>query len=388
MRRYFFALAAAATVALATPATAATYKVGLLLPFSGVYAGLGSHIENGFNLGLEHFANELQGHQIEVVREDTEANPATGLTKARKLVLDDRVDVLAGVVSSGVLGGIRDFVHSAEVPIVVANAGNDLMTGEKCSPYLVRVSHSNSMVVRPMGPWMATRGVERAYLLAPDYAAGHQMMNTFRDSFQAAGGEVVGEAYPPLQGVKDYGPYLTAARASNPDAIFVFFAGGAAITFVKQYQELGLQGDIPLYGAGWLTSSVYVHVQGDAADGIYGSLNYVTTIDTPENRRFQDAYRAAHEGKPGSEFAVSGYDAARTLIRAIAASGDDRSALTARLSQVEFNGPRGPFRIDPLTNNVIQNIYIFETKVANGAATHDILETFEGVRDAPNGCQL
>ena len=378
----------AAVAFLAAPAGAADYRIGLLLPFSGVYAGLGSHIENGFRLGLEHFADELDGNAIELLREDTEAKPATGLAKARKLVLDDGVDALAGVVSSGVLAGLRDFVHQSRTPLVVANAGNDLMTGEKCSPYLVRVSFSNSMIVRPMGPWMAGRGVKTAYLLAPDYAAGHQMMTTFRESFEAAGGRVVGEAYPPLQGVKDYGPYLDAARAADPESIFVFFAGGAAITFVKQYQELGLKDAIPLYGAGWLTSPVYVHVQGDAADGIVGSLNYVTTIDTPENRRFQAAYRAAHDGKPGSEFAVAGYDAARAIVRAAAAAGDDKDAFAAHLRQVRFDGPRGPLRIDPATNNVIQNIYVFETRSRDGAADHAILDTIEDVRDAPHGCVL
>ena len=384
-----FCTAACAILALlVVPAAAATYKIGLILPFSGVYAGLGSHIENGFNLGLEHFSDELGNNSIEVVREDTAANPANGLAKARKLVLDDRVDALAGVVSSGVLGGLRDFVHASKTPIVVANAGNDLMTGEKCSPYLVRVSFSNSMIVRPMGPWMANKGIRSAYLLAPDYAAGHQMMNTFRESFEASGGKIIGEAYPPLQGVKDYGPYLTAAQATKPEAIFVFFAGGSAITFVKQYHELGLKDAIPLYGAGWITSPAYVHVQGEAAGGIFGSLNYVTTIDTPENERFQQAYRAAHEGKPASEFAVAGYDAARLIILAAAAAGDDKQAFANKLREVQFNGPRGPLRIDPATNNVVQNIYIFETRVRNGAATHAILDTIEGVRDAANGCML
>ena len=105
-------------------------------------------------------------------------------------------------------------------------------------------------------------------VISPDYAAGHQMMDAFRERFVAAGGEIVGEAFPPLQGTKDYGSYLTAAKASGAEAAFVFFAGGAAITFVKQYHEFGLAKDLPLYGAGFLTSAAYVHVQGPAADGI------------------------------------------------------------------------------------------------------------------------
>jgi branched-chain amino acid transport system substrate-binding protein len=381
--------AAAVAVALmaSAPLQAKEYKVGLLLPFSGVYAGLGTHIENGFQLGLEHFGGALGDDTIVVAREDTEAKPATGLVKAKKLVLQDKVDVIAGIVSSAVLGAVRDFAHGAKTPIVVANAGNDTMTGEKCSPYLIRVSFSNSQINRPMGPWLAKKGVKKAYLLAPDYAAGHQMMAAFKEGFTAGGGEIVGEAYPPLRGTKDYGSYLSAVKASGAEAAYVFFAGGAAITFVKQYSDFGLAKEVPLYGAGFLTSAAYVHVQGAAADGIVGSLHYVPALDTAENKAFQEAYQAKY-GKVGSEFAVQGYDAAHLIVEAIKASGGDRDAFTAALSKVSFDGPRGPLKIDPATNNVIQNIYIFRNDFKDGEVVQTVLETAEAVQDAPNGCSL
>ena len=140
-------------------AQAAEYKVGLLLPFSGVYAGLGSHIENGFKLGLEHFGGDLGGNTITLVREDTEAKPAVGLVKAKKMVLQEKVDVITGIVSSAVLGAVRDFAHGSKTPIVVANAGNNDMTGAKCSPYIIRVSFSNAQITRDMGSWLAEQGV-------------------------------------------------------------------------------------------------------------------------------------------------------------------------------------------------------------------------------------
>lgn len=363
------------------------YKVGVLLPFSGVYAGLGSHIENGFKLGLEHYGADLGDNSVTMVRSDTEAKPAASLSKAKKMVLQDKVDVLMGVVSSAVLGGMRDFVHNSGTPLIVANAGNDHMTGEKCSPNIIRVSFSNSQINRPVGTWLAKQGVKSAYLMAPDYAAGHQMMEAFKSTFTAAGGKIVGEAYPPLKGTKDYGPYITAAKAAQPDAIYTFFAGGAAITFVKQYHDFGVKKDIPLYGAGFLTSAAYVHVQGEAADGTVAALHYVPAIDTPENKKFQDAYQAAH-GKTGSEFAVAGYDAAHLIVQAIKQANGDEDAFKAALSKVEFNGPRGPLRIDPATNNVIQNIYVFKNEFKDGKVVQTILDTIPDVQDAPNGCSM
>ena len=378
---------AAGLVLASSQVMAKEYKVGVLLPFSGVYAGLGAHIENGFKLGLEHYGADLGSDTITMVRSDTEAKPAASLAKVKKMVLQDKVDVLVGVVSSAVLGGMRDFVHNSGTPLVVANAGNDHMTGEKCSPNIVRVSFSNSQINRPVGGWLAKQGVKSAYLMAPDYAAGHQMMEAFKKTFTEAGGTIVGEAYPPLQGTKDYGPYITAAKAANPDAIYTFFAGGAAITFVKQYHDFGVKKDIPLYGAGFLTSAAYVHVQGEAADGTVAALHYVPAIDTPENKKFQEAYQAAHQ-KVGSEFAVAGYDAAHLIVQAIKKSGGDKDAFKAALSKAEFNGPRGPLRIDPATNNVVQNIYIFKNEFKDGKVVQTILDTIPDVQDAPNGCSM
>lgn len=387
MKRLLAAAAAAAILA-AAPVKAEEFRVGLLLPFSGVYAGLGAHIENGFKLGLEHFGDKLGGHTITMLRDDTEANPGATLAKAKKMVLADKADVLTGIVSSAVLGALRDFVHGAKVPLVVANAGNDDATGPRCSPYIVRVSFSNGSITRVMGPWLAEQGAKTAYLMAPDYAAGHQMMNAFRKTFEAAGGKIVGEAYPPLKGTKDYGPYISKAKASGADALMTFFAGGAAIAFVKQYAEFGAAKDLPLYGAGFLTSAAYVHVQGQAADGIVASLHYVPTIDTPENKRFQEGYQAANKGKLGSEFGVAGYDAARLIIEAIAASGGDKAKFKTELSKVSFNGPRGPLKIDPATNNVVQNMYIFRNEFADGKVTQNVLATIEGVQDDVNGCKM
>lgn len=381
-------LAAGLAGGLATgPAAAEDFKIGLLLPFSGVYAGLGEHIENGFKLGLEHYGKDLGDNKIETFREDSEAKPAVGLAKARKLVLQDRVDAIVGIVSSAVLGAVRDFADGSKVPIIVANAGNDEMTGERCSPYVIRVSFSNSQMNRPMGPYMYDKGIKKVYLMAPDYAAGHQMMDSFRESFEAAGGEIVGEAYPPLHGTKDYGPFISAAQATNPDAIYVFFAGGAAIAFVKQYHDFGVKEQIPLYGAGFLTSPAYVQVEGEAADGIVAGLHYVPSIDTQANKDFQAAYQAAY-GKPASEFSVAGYDAARLVVEAAKASGGDKEKFDAELAKVSFDGPRGPLRLDPHTNNVIQNIYIFENKFKDGAVVQEVLETIPDVQDPVNGCTL
>jgi branched-chain amino acid transport system substrate-binding protein len=373
----------AAGISLA--ATAAEVKVGVLVPYSGVYAALGQEIDDGFTLALERFNDT--GTTFALVREDSEAKPPVGLAKTRKLLLQDRVDVMTGVVSSGVLGAIRDMVHSTRAPLIVANAGADEATGAKCSPYVTRLSFSNAQVNRPMGRWMYDQGVRKVYTLAADYAAGREMIGAFADAFRAAGGEVVGQDFTPFQKTQDFGPYLTAAKASGAEAVYAFYAGGEAVSFVKQYDSFGLSDALPLYGSGFLTSTLYVDAQGTAADGVVTALHYVPTIDNPENRAFVEAFKAK-TGRLPSEYAVHGYDAGRALVEAVKSGAQGREALASALRKVSFDGPRGATSVDPATGNIVQTVYVFRTDVGDAGATQQVLSALPEQRDPPNGCAM
>jgi branched-chain amino acid transport system substrate-binding protein len=385
MKRAILAALGLAT-GLAVPATAQDIKVGLLLPFSGVYAALGNDIEAGFTTALEQFGGETPA-TFEIVREDTEVKPPVALAKAKKLILQDKVDVISGIVSSGVLGAVRDMVHGAGVPLIVANAGNDEATGEACSPYITRMSFSNGQVNRPMGQWMYDQGIRKVYTLAPDYAAGRQMIDGFVQTFTAAGGEIVGQDFTPFQKTQDFGPYLAQAKSSGAEAVFVFYAGGEAISFVKQYDSFGLKAELPLYGSGFLTSSLYVNAEGPAAEGVITALHYVPTLDNPANVQFVEAFKAK-TGRVPSEFAVHGYDAGRALIEAVKAGATDRESLANALRQVSFDGPRGALSIDPATNNIVQPIYVYETVAGDDGLTQKVLAALPAEADPANGCEM
>lgn len=389
MKKLTQTAAAALIAALGTSAAyAEDIKVGLLLPYSGVYASLGNEIEAGFRLGLETFGGDTDD-TFEIVTEDTEVKPPVALGKAKKLVLQDEVDVMVGIVSSGVLGAVRDFVDGAKVPLIVANAGNDEATGEACSAYITRLSFSNQQVNRPMGTHLYDQGVRKVFTMASDYAAGRQMVGAFADAFTEAGGEIVGQEWTPFQKTQDFGPYLANAQASGADAVYVFYAGGEAISFVKQYDSFGLKAELPLYGAGFLTSPLYVNAEGPAAIGVIAALHYVPTIENDANKVFVDAFIAANDRAP-SEFAVHGYDAARALVLASAGGANNREALATALSKTSFDGPRGATSIDPATNNIVQPIYVYET-VANEngeGLTQKVLATLPATADLANGCML
>ncbi len=381
MAIFIFAPFIATALGVSATATAKT-KIGILLPYSGTYAVMGNSITDGFQFALEEAG---RADEFTIIREDTEVKPPIALAKTRKLVLQDKVDVIVGIVSSGVLGALRDFVDNSKTPLIVANAGNNHATGKSCSPYIVRVSFSNGQINRPMGPWLKKQGINSVYTLAPDYAAGHQMIESFAETFEAAGGKVIGSEYTPFGQTKDFGAYLTKAASSGADAIYVFYAGGEAINFVKQYGSYAIK--TPLYGSGFLTSSLYVNAQGDAAVGVKTALHYVPTLESAENKKFVTAYQKKHNRAP-SEYDVQGYDAAQLLMRAVSAGGSDKKAIAKNLTNVKYTGPRGPLSIDKKTNNVVQNIYVYETVKENGKLTQKMIDTVKNVRDAPNGCQL
>lgn len=373
------------STAMLSAAYAEDIKVGMILPYSGVYAALGQDIDDGFTLGLDTYGQGVA--EFEIIREDDETKPPVGLAKTKKLILQDEVDVLTGIVSSGVLGAIRDVVDGAGVPLIVSNAGNDEATGEACSPFITRVSFSNHQVNTPMGQYLVDQGIKKVFTIAPDYAAGRQMIDAFTEAFTAAGGEVVGQEWPAFQKTQDFGPFLANAKASGADAVYVFFAGGEAISFVKQYDSFGLKAEMPLYGSGFLTSSLYVNAQGPAAEGVIAALHYVPTLDNPENAAFVAAFKEK-TGRIPSEYAVHGYDAARALVEAVKSGATDRAAIAAALPKVAFTGPRGDLRIDPATNNIVQPIHVYETVAGADGLTQKVLATLPAVADPVNGCEM
>ena len=385
MKKTAMVSALAAGVLTASIASAETTKVGVLLPFSGVYAALGKEIDAGFALGMEEFG---AGLDIEYVREDSEADPGKSVAKARKLVLQDKVDVMTGLVSSAVAGALRDFVHGAKVPLLITNAGDNSVTGAKCSPYISRFSFSNGQINRPMGTWMAQNGIKKVYTLAPDYTAGREMIEGFAGTFEAAGGEIVGGEYTPFRKTKDFGPYLAKAKASGADAVYSFYAGGEAIAFIKQYDSFGLDETMPLYGSGFLTSPLYVKAEGDAAVGVTTVLHYAPTIDTDVNNAFVQKFQSMNDGRSPSEFAVAGYDAAQALAAALKGGADDRASIAKAISSVSFSGPRGEVSIDPKTNNIVQPLYVYETVKDGDKLTQKVVAQLPSERDPAGSCSL
>ena len=353
-------------------------KLGVLLPYSGVYAQLGEDITSGMELYFDE-NKDIAGRSIEIVQEDTEGDPQTGVQAARTLMEREGVDLLSGAVSTAVAYGVIDLVDREQMPFVISNAlGNDATRGDV--EYVFRASGSSWQVSYPMGDYLVEDGTENVYISAADYAAGQEMSDGFEEGFKAAGGNVVGEVYPPL-GTNDYSSFLTRIQqADEAQGVWNFYAGSDAVRFVKQAGSSGM--DKPIFGPGYLAEADTLPAQGDAAIGVRTALYYASTLDNPENEEFIKNFNEEYDREP-SVYAVQGYDAAWLIGEALKeteGNTEDTEALVEAMENVEFESPRGPMELDE-NHNPIQNVYIREVQKNNGNLENVVVDTIEHVED-------
>lgn len=357
-------------------------KIGLLVPYSGVYASLGENLTKGMELYFDEVNWEIEGRPIELITEDTESDPQVSLRLFRKLVDQDQIHILSGPVSTAVAYALRDEVDSRGIPFLVSHAGGNDLTRSQRSDSIWRSSFSSWQIGYSLGEWAYNNVADEVMVVSADYAFGHEVSSAFMEAFQEVGGKIVAEVYPPL-GNNDYAPYLTEINNVKPKAVYSFFAGSDAVRYVQQYEQYGLKGTIPLIGAGWLTAEDVRPSQGLAAEGITASIFWDYSLDTPENKDFIQKYEQKYNGRPSIE-SLEGYDAARVIVEALKSIGgntSDSKKIVEAISNVEFTSPRGPFRFDQQTHHVIQNMYVVETYVDGDKTENRVIDTIPEVID-------
>ncbi|WP_168211260.1 ABC transporter substrate-binding protein [Actinosynnema sp. ALI-1.44] len=349
-------------------------KVGLVVSLSGTYATVGTDLKRGWDLWLERNGGKLGDHTVTTVTSDEGETPQTGVAAVRKVLQSDQVDVVVGIVSSATALGCAPLVAESKKLMLVANAGAAALTDPaKINPYVWRTSFQNGQVASVLGTYLGKeRKQDPVYVIAPDYAAGTEVVTSFTKAITAAGGTVAGSAKPPFATTTDYQPFLSGIRSSGAKATFCFFSGVEAVAFVKQYQQFGLAESIPLYGSGFLTENDVLAAQGDTALGVQTSLHYSDQLDTPANKAFVEAYTARYAKAP-SVFSLQTWDAANVLNRALRVStgvdGDSLSAALRGIGSVD-DSPRGPWTFDNQTPR--QKMYLRTVRRTEGKLVNAI----------------
>ena len=381
-------LAAGALLALTispNSASADTVKVGVILPYSGAFAGLTSVIDNAIKLWVKVHGDSVGGHKIELIRRDTGGpNPEVSKRLAQELIARDHVQILTGFVFTPEPLAVAPLVTEAKMPLVIMNAATSSIPA--ASPYITRTSLALPQTTQIFGRWAATKGgVKTAITSVADYGPGYDGEKYFSLGFTEAGGKVVDHVRIPLVN-PDFVPFLQRMLDKKPDAIYAFIPGGTQpVAYVKAYNDLGLKkAGIKLLPGPEAIDEQTINNLGDLAVGLVAATNYTAARKTAANKAFIDAWHKAYGPEKDPDFfAVGAWDAMHLIydmVKKLNGKIDgDKAMAVAKGWHIE--SPRGPISIDPETRDIIQNIYICKTERVNGRLENVVMETYKAVKD-------
>ncbi len=405
-RRRFLAASSAAALAACAPAATpgpggasvvptATpgppLKIGMLLPFTKVYAELGNSMQRATKLYLKQKGEALANRPVTVVYEDEANDPVVGAQKTQKFIDSDRVDLMMGIVATPIAYAVRNAIDSAKLIFIETNAGGNALTRTttNCTPsckskYIFRTSFSSYQISYPIGEYFATQmGVKEVFTFVADYGFGNESAADFTSGFTKGGGKITGSLKAPL-GSADFLPYVTQIKAQNTKDIYSFFSGTDAINYIKAWTQLGMPAaGYKMNGAGFLTEQDVLKEVKDQANGATTSLFWAVTLDNAENKAFVDAYQKEYTLLP-DVFAVQAWDGMQAVdlaLQAVKGDTNNKDAFIAALENVKFKSPRCDFEFDKETHNPIQDIYIREVKVQSGQAVNTIVGKVARVTD-------
>ncbi len=374
------ALAVAAFAACGAMAQDNTFKIGLILPMTGPFASTGKQIEAAVRLYMAQNGNSVAGKKVEIILKDDTSAPDVTKRIAQELVVNDKVNVLAGFGLTPLALATAPVATQSKTPMVVMAAATSSIT--QASEYIVRTSFTLPQAAVAMGDWAPKNGIKKVVTLVSDYGPGIDAEKFFKDRLTFNGGQVTESLRVPLRN-PDFAPFLQKVRDAKPDALFVFVPSGAGAALMKQFAERGMdKAGIKLIGTGDITDDDILNSMGDAALGVVTSHHYSANHNSPLNKKFVEAFSKANNGLRPNFMAVGGYDGMRVIYEAAKATkgGSGEALLTAMKGQI-FESPRGPIFIDAQTRDVVHNIYIRKVEKVGGQLHNVEFATINDVKD-------
>jgi branched-chain amino acid transport system substrate-binding protein len=367
----------------------APLKIGLILPYKGIWAAPIENIDRGFRVALAEFGNKVAGRAVEVVRADDEMTPNVAVQKFNKLVQFDKVDVIGGGVSSSVSIVLADLADRARKPIVMTDAHADEITGKLCSPYVARTSFSANAFQYGAGKYWAQKGAKKIVTMTADYSAGHAFMDAFKRGFEDGGGQVVLQVWTPFQKTRDWSAALSQASASGAEFIYAFYSGSEAVQVVKQHADFGLREKMPLIGDQWVYDEVNWPALGDLVIGGKFVASYLPAAETDANKKFVATYRQMFNEDPDVNAAL-GYDNAKVILLTLEKLGgkipEDGTAFMQALRSVNYDAPRGKMAFNATGSAKLEKEYLVEiVRGPDGKPLRKLVDEFSGAPDLP-GC--
>ena len=380
IRRTLMLGALALTLAAGTAVAQDTVKIGLILPMTGPFASTGRQIDGAVKLWLAQNGTTVAGKKIEVILKDDAGTADTTRRLAQELVVNDKVQVLAGFGLTPLALATVPIATQAKIPELVMAAATSSITEQ--SAYVIRAGFTLPQITVPLADWAAKNGIKKVVTLVTDYGPGIDAETAFKTRFTAAGGEVPAELRVPLRN-PDFAPFLQRVVDAKPDAVFVFVPSGVGSIFMKQFVERGLdKSGVRLIGTGDVTDDDILNGMGDVALGVITSFHYSAAHPSAANKAYVEGYKKLNGTRPNF-MSVGGYDGMRMIYEALKKTNGDASgdALLAAMKGLSFESPRGPVTIDPATRDPIQNVYMRKVERVDGELWNVEFATQPMVRD-------
>ncbi len=361
----------AALVLSAGSASAQNVTVGMITTLSGGGAGLGVDVRDGFQLALERSGND----NMRLVVEDDAQRPELAVQIAERMIQSERADILTGIIWSNLAMAVVPSTVAQGVFYISPNAGPSALAGANCHQDYFNAAWQNDMLHEAAGRHANELGYENTFIMAPNYPAGTDALTGFKRHFE---GELAGELYTQV-GQTDYAAEIAQIRAAGADSIFIFLPGGMGISFMRQYEQSGV--DLPIISAGFSFDQDVLPAMGPAALGVINTSQWSPDLDNEANQEFVEAFREAY-GRIPSLYASQGYDTANLILSAMdAADISDRDAFREALRAADFDSVRGEFRFAD-NHHPIQTVYVREVVEEDGELTNRIIGTaFEEHQD-------
>jgi branched-chain amino acid transport system substrate-binding protein len=365
-RRTFLTVAGAGAATLAAPSllrAQSAVRIGLITTLSGPGGYIGADIRDAFNLAVDMEGGKLGGVPVQVVVEDDGFRPGQGKTVAERMLRNDGIKLLTGIVFSNILGATLPDILDADAIYVSPNASPSNFAGKECHKNFYSIAWQNDTLHESAGQVAKELGHKRAFILAPNYQAGQDALAGFKRMF---GGTIVGEQYTRLDQT-DYAAEMAAIRAANPDVVFQFHPGGLGIAFLRQYAQAGLIGRVPMVVAAPSLDHTTLKAVGDVADGLWVSSHWNVDFDNAANKKFMAGFTQKHNRTP-TYYASQSYDTALAIAAALRQTKGDikPDAFRTAMVKADFASVRGAFKFGP-NQHPIQDWYALKAgKAASG----------------------
>ncbi len=343
-------------LAMQSPAKAEELRIGFIAPLTGIFAQIGKDMRNGFQMYLDEHHNKLGGMDVKFVVEDDAGKPDTAVTKAKKLVLSDKVNMFVGGLLASTGYALAPVSNETKTLYIASIPAADDLTQRQASKYplFFRTTWTSSQPNHPLGQWACEQGYKKVVTIAADYAFGYESVGGFQKAFEDCGGKVIQKLWPRI-GEKDFGPFIPQIK-QDADAVYTLMVGPMALQFPKQLRRSGYKK--PVIGGGTSYDEFILPFMGDEVIGDVSSLQYSAAIPTKKNEDFVKAYRKKY-GKVPSYYSEANYTTAQVIDEAISKAGGKypgAEKFVDIMGGLKIDAVRGPVHFED--RNPVQNVYI------------------------------